>query len=81
MLLKNHKESARRGVKFHSAPFVLIQGCKLTQDDETFSDLQETHDYLLQERGIDPDMALLLQVQHVKDIYEKMPVEVPRDLS
>ena len=45
------------------------------QDDKTFGDLQETHDYLLQECGLDPDMALLLQVQHVQDIYNSKAEE------
>ena len=78
MILKRHKESARRGIKFYAAPQVI--SCfkppksapvrnsqtnpfnRLVQDDKTFGDLQETHDYLLQECGLDPDMALLLQV-------------------
>ena len=47
MLFKKHKESARRGVKFYAAPQVLFPGSKLVQDDLTFGDLQETHDYLL----------------------------------
>ena len=64
MILKRHKESARRGVKFYAAPQVLThfkpltsrqapprsqtsQFNRLVQDDKTFGDLQETHDYLL----------------------------------
>jgi len=73
MLLKRHKESARRGIKYYAAPQVLFASCKLVQDDITFGDLQETHDYLLQERGLDPDMALHLELQHVLDMFEKLP--------
>ena len=70
MLLKKNKESARRGIKYYAAPQVLFPGCKLVQDDLSFGDLQETHDYLLQERGLDPDMALLLEIQHCQDLFE-----------
>ena len=70
MIFKKHKESARRGVKFYAAPQVLCPGSKLVQDDLTFGDLQETHDYLLQEAGLDPDQALLLDIQHVLDIFK-----------
>ena len=92
MILKRHKESARRGVKFYAAAQVIfhhfktqiigkqqpqrqhiVQFTRLVQDDKTFGDLQETHDYLLQERGLDPDMALLLQLHHVQDIYANAP--------
>ena len=52
----------------------MLQYNRLVQDDKTFGDLQETHDYLLQERGLDLDMALLLQLQHVKDIYSTKPL-------
>ena len=33
---------------------------------------REQFDYLLHERGLDPDMAMLLQVQHVQDIFNNM---------
>jgi hypothetical protein len=71
--MKKNKESARRGIKYYAAPQVLFASCKLVQDDITFGDLQETHDYLLQERGLDPDMALHLELQHVLDMFEKLP--------
>lgn len=49
MLFMRHKESTRRGVKFHVAPRTLLPGSKMTQEDLTFTDFQETHDYLLLE--------------------------------
>lgn len=62
MLFLRHKESTRRGVKFHVAPRTLLPGSKMTQEDLSFTDFQETHDYLLLEQGVDQDSALLSQL-------------------
>lgn len=47
MIFNKHKETMRRGVKFYVPIKLLMPGNKLIQDDLTFTDLQETHDYLL----------------------------------
>lgn len=49
MVFAKHKESALRGLKFHVAPKTLLPGSILYPDDLTFTDFQETHDYLLME--------------------------------
>jgi hypothetical protein len=71
MLFNKHKESKRRGLKLYASPRQLVQGVRLVKDNLQFADLQSTHDYLLLERGIDPDMALLMHIEQVKDILDK----------
>jgi len=73
MMFDKHKESKRRGLKLYAAPRLLVQGVRLVKDNLQFADLQSTHDYLLLERGIDPDMALLMHIEQVKDILEMQP--------
>lgn len=43
---------------------------KLSQDDLQFANLQEIHDYLLQERGYDSDMAFNTQVRKIEEFFE-----------
>ena len=38
MLFLRHKESTRRGIKFHVAPRTLLPGSKMTQEDLSFTD-------------------------------------------
>jgi hypothetical protein len=70
----------RRGLKFHASPKILLPGSKLCQDDLTFTDFQETHDYLLHEQGVDPDMALKMQLELIERIFSTYPEDKPRDL-
>jgi hypothetical protein len=81
LLFLRHKESAKRGIKFHVAPTFLLPSAKLTQDDLTCIDLQETHDYLLQERGLDPDLAMLMQIEHLEKIFSEYGEDKPKLLS
>ena len=80
MMFDKHKESKRRGLKLYAAPKILVMGVRLVKDNLQFADFQSTHDYLLMERGLDPDMALLMHIEQVKDILEEQPVE-KRQLS
>ena len=66
MIFQRHKETLRRGVKFCVPSKLIMYLSKLSQDDLTFQDFQETHDFLLQEKGVDPDIALLLQIRWVR---------------
>lgn len=49
MIFQRNKESMRRGVKFDVMPRTLLAGCKMTQEDLSYTDFQETHDNLLLE--------------------------------
>jgi hypothetical protein len=80
MLFLRHKESTRRGVKFHVAPRTLLPGSKMTQEDLSFTDFQETHDYLLLEQGIDQDSALLSQLDQINKIFGGYPATEPQVL-
>jgi len=43
--------------------------------------LQETHDYLLQERGIDPDLALLTHIENIEKTFASYPDTQPKVLE
>ena len=81
MIFNKHKESIRRGVKFHATQQVLFQGFKMMQDDLTFADFQSAHDYLLEERGLDPDLGLLLMIEKLQAHLATFPVDKPRNFS
>jgi hypothetical protein len=80
MIFQRHKETLRRGVKFYVPSKLIMYLSKLSQDALTFQDFQETHDFLLQEKGVDPDIALLLQIRWVRQLLESRP-EGERSLS
>lgn len=71
MIFQRHKETLRRGVKFYVPSKLIMYLSKLSQDDLTFQDFQETHDFLLQEKGVDPDVALLLQIRWVRRLLDR----------
>jgi hypothetical protein len=80
MIFQRHKETLRRGVKFYVPSKLIMYLSKLSQDALTFQDFQETHDFLLQEKGVDPDIALLLQIRWVRQLLDSRP-EGERSLS
>ena len=53
-------------MKFYVPSKSIMYLSKLSQDDLSFQDFHETHDFLLQEKGVDPDIALLLQIRWVR---------------
>lgn len=65
MIFQRHKETLRRGVKFYVPSKLVMYLSKLSQEELTFQEFHETHDFLLQEKGVDPDIALLLQIRWV----------------
>lgn len=73
MIFQRHKETLRRGVKFYVPSKLIMYLSKLSQDALTFQDFQETHDFLLQEKGVDPDIALLLQIRWVRQLMDSRP--------
>lgn len=73
MIFQRHKETLRRGVKFCVPSKLIMYLSKISQDDLTFQDFQETHDFLLQEKGVDPDIALLLQIRWVRNRFDSVP--------
>lgn len=81
MIFQRHKETLRRGVKFYVPSKLIMYLSKLSQDDLTFQDFQETHDFLLQEKGVDPDIALLLQIRWVRHLLDRRPEGQERSLS
>ena len=60
MIFKKHKETLRRGAKFYVPIKALMYRSKLVQDDFQFQTMQEIHDFLFHERGMDTDQALNL---------------------
>jgi len=68
--LQSHKETLRRGVKFYTPIRVMMRRVQLSQDDLPFTNLQEIHDYLMQERGVDPDAALVKMIDEVESAIE-----------
>lgn len=58
-------------MKFYVPSKLIMYLSKLSQDDLTFQDFQETHDFLLQEKGVDPDVALLLQIRWVRRLLDR----------
>lgn len=71
MIFQRHKETLRRGAKFCVPSKFLWIISKLSSDAMTFQDFQETHDFLLQEKGVDPDIALLLRIRAVRQCLER----------
>ena len=53
----------------------------MSSDDLNFVDFQDTHDFLLLEQGVDPDLALLLQLSYIQSIFDGFPAERPKELS
>lgn len=80
MVFQRHKETRRRGVKFYVPSRLIMYLSRLSQDALTFQDFQETHDFLLHEKGVDPDIALLLQIRRVRQLMESRP-EAERSLA
>lgn len=80
MIFQRHKETHRRGIKFYVPSKLIMYLSKLSQDDLTFQDFQETHDFLLQEKGVDPDIALLLQIRWIRQLLDSRPEDQERDL-
>eukprot|EP00347_Sterkiella_histriomuscorum_P010775 403374964 len=80
-IFQKHKESIRRGLKFSVPIKCLLQRCKLTQDDNQFGQMIEIHDYLLQERGLDSDLAFNIQLRKVKEVFENYEEGQERTIS
>lgn len=69
-IFSRQKETWRRGIKFYTPIKVVMHLIRINQDDLSFTNLQEVHDYLFSERGIDIDQAMMMQIRKVREIFE-----------
>jgi hypothetical protein len=78
---RSHKDTVRRGVKFYVPIKALVFRAKLNQDDQQFQSLQEIYDFLLQERGIDPNQAFNIQVRKLEEFITEHDLKATPEQS
>ena len=55
--------------------------CKLVQEDYQFQTMQDIHDFLFHERGMDTDQALNIQIRKVEEALSEIGANEEKSMS